>query len=146
PEPAALLERVARAVETEASRWPEVNGVSPYTLAAEREGDEIILTVDGKAVHSSTADAGHNALWPLARVVTDLEVAPNAQATMLRAVAEFFAGDHHGERLGLAHEHPRMGKLLVAATVLRNEGNKVSLGVNLRRPAGLTKEAFAQRL
>src|SRR5690606_5353495 len=121
-------------------------GANEFTLSVTRAGAEITITATGEAVHSSTAEEGANALWPLARVVSALEVAPTAAALMLRLVDRYLADDHHGERLHLAYEHPVMGKLLVAPTVLRQENGVVTLGINLRRPAGLSKEEFAARL
>jgi acetylornithine deacetylase/succinyl-diaminopimelate desuccinylase-like protein len=121
----------------------EVRHVLPSLTAAARIEDEgLVVTVSGQAVHSSTADEGHNALWGLAEIARRLTPAPTALAKMLDVVSLRFVGDHHGERLGLAYQHPLMGKLLVAPTILRTTDDRVTLSVNMRRPAGRSKEDF----
>ncbi len=65
---------------------------------------------------------------------------------MLTVVREQFAGDFWGERLGLAYEHPFMGRLLVVPTVLRNEAGKLRLSVNMRRPEGKSNADFQRSL
>jgi dipeptidase D len=112
------------------------------TLQADvkREGDTVVLTTHGKAVHASIADEGHNAMWDLAAVAGRLPLEDNGIAAMLRVLARRFDGDHFGQKLGVAYKDDGlMGPLLVAPTVLRVADGKVSLGVNMRRPQG--KEA-----
>jgi len=141
----ALLERArAAAASVEA----------PFEAAAEpaTEGEPgaercaIRVRARGRAVHSSVADQGHNAFWPLAALAQRLDVAPGGVRTLLDVVAAFFTGDHYGERLGLSYEDPFMGRLLVAPTLLRVEGDEVTLGINMRRPRGRTSEEFAADL
>lgn len=100
----------------------------------------------GDAVHSSVADQGKNALWPLAAIATSLRPAPTPLAKILEVVATRFAGDHFGEKLGLAYEHPLMGKLLVTPTILRTTDELVELSVNMRRPAGVSVKRFESEL
>jgi acetylornithine deacetylase/succinyl-diaminopimelate desuccinylase-like protein len=102
----------------------------------------VVLTTHGRAVHSSGADGGHNALWDLAAIAARLPIGDGPIAQMLRAVARDFDGDHHGRKLGLFHEDALMGPLLVAPTVLRTQDGAVTLQVNLRRPQGRTTEEF----
>ncbi len=109
------------------------------TLQADvkRDGDGVVLTTHGKAVHASIADEGHNAMWDLAGVAARLPLEDNGIAAMLRVLARRFDGDHLGEKLGVAYKDDGlMGPLLVAPTVLRVADGKVSLGVNMRRPQG----------
>ncbi len=109
-------------------------------------GSRVDVVVHGEAVHSSKADEGKNALWALAVIAGRLDIAgslpPSMSSTddprLLRVVERFFVGDHHGERLGIAHSDPLMGPLLVAPTLLR----RGVLSVNMRRPAGKTKAEF----
>ncbi|MBJ6764640.1 Sapep family Mn(2+)-dependent dipeptidase [Myxococcaceae bacterium JPH2] len=110
------------------------------------EGDAVVLTTHGKAIHSSVADEGHNALWDLAAVAERLPLEDNGIAAMLRVVARRFDGDHHGDKLGLAYSDTLMGPLLVAPTVLRVQDGKVTLDVNMRRPRGQDAETFAASL
>jgi predicted dipeptidase len=108
-----------------------------------REGDTVVLTTHGKAVHASIADEGHNAMWDLAAVAARLPLEDNGIRAMLRVVARRFDGDHFGQKLGLAYkDEPLMGPLLTAPTVLRVADGKVTLGVNMRRPRGQETAAF----
>jgi acetylornithine deacetylase/succinyl-diaminopimelate desuccinylase-like protein len=104
------------------------------------------VNVYGEAVHSSVADEGHNAMWGLALVADRVRLCKNGVQSVLAVVKEHFAGDHWGERLALGYSHDLMGRLLVSPTMLRVEGTEVKLSVNMRRPAGVTKEEFEKRL
>lgn len=106
----------------------------------------VVLSTRGQAVHSSSADQGHNALWELAAVAQALPLQPGGITEMLGVVARKFVDDHYGRKLGLFHEHDVMGKLLVAPTVLRASDEQVTLRVNMRRPAGRDAAAFGASL
>lgn len=115
------------------------------TLQADvkRDGDTVVLTTHGKAVHASIADEGHNAMWDLAAVAARLPLEDNGIAAMLRVVARRFDGDHYGQKLGVAYKDDGlMGPLVSAPTVLRVADGKVSLGVNMRRPQGQDAATF----
>ncbi|WP_164012580.1 Sapep family Mn(2+)-dependent dipeptidase [Pyxidicoccus trucidator] len=115
------------------------------TLQADvkRDGDTVVLTTHGKAVHASIADEGHNAMWDLAAVAARLPLEDNGISAMLRVVARRFDGDHFGQKLGVAYKDDGlMGPLISAPTVLRVADGKVTLGVNMRRPQGKDAVAF----
>ncbi|MFP2901766.1 Sapep family Mn(2+)-dependent dipeptidase [Corallococcus sp. 4LFB] len=134
--PEAVLAAVKAAIAAEAPARKDLKA------EAKREGGAVVLTTHGVAVHSSTADEGHNALWDLSAVAARLSLEDNGIAALLRVVAKRFDGDHHGEKLGLKYEDALMGPLLVAPTVLRVKDAIVSLGVNMRRPRGQDAAAF----
>ncbi|HZI10253.1 MAG TPA: Sapep family Mn(2+)-dependent dipeptidase [Myxococcus sp.] len=114
-----------------------------FKADVKREGDTVVLTTQGNAVHASIADQGHNALWDLAAVAARLPLEDNGITAMLRVVAQRFDGDHLGQKLGLAYkDEALMGPLIVAPTVLRVKDGKVSLGINMRRPQGQENAAF----
>lgn len=104
------------------------------------------LTVRGKAVHSSVADEGHDALWDLGAVALALPLEDNGISAMLRVIGRRFDGDLWGEKLGLAYRDPLMGRLLVVPTLLRVKDGVVSLGINMRRPQGRSAAAFGAAL
>ncbi|NBD10284.1 Sapep family Mn(2+)-dependent dipeptidase [Corallococcus silvisoli] len=134
--PESLLAAVKAAIAQEAPARKDLKA------EAKREGAAVVLTAHGVAVHSSTADEGHNALWDLSAVAARLPLEDNGIAALLRVVAKRFDGDHHGDKLGLAYQDALMGPLLVAPTVLRVKDGSVSLGVNMRRPQGQDAAAF----
>jgi len=106
----------------------------------------LLVSTQGNAVHSSTADEGQNALWDLSAIAARLPLAKNGIAAMLSVVASRFDQDHWGEKLGIAYSDPLMGKLLVAPTMLRVKDGKVKLEVNMRRPRGKDKAQFQASL
>ncbi|NOK22400.1 Sapep family Mn(2+)-dependent dipeptidase [Corallococcus carmarthensis] len=134
--PEAVLAAVKAAIAQEGPARKDLKA------EAKREGSTVVLTAHGVAVHSSTADEGHNALWDLSAVASRLSLEDNGIAALLRVVAKRFDGDHHGDKLGLKYEDTLMGPLLVAPTVLRVKDGSVSLGVNMRRPQGKDAAAF----
>ncbi len=119
-----------------------------FHVELERKDGQLLVTAHGRAVHSSGADSpeGHNALWDLAALPGQLPLRENGISAMLAVIADRFDGDHYGKKLGLAYEDPFMGPLLVAPTVLRVDGSKVKLLVNMRRPQGKDNAAFRASL
>jgi len=106
----------------------------------------VLVRTTGKSVHSSVADRGANPLWPLAAIATRAGACGTGAGRLLRVLAGRFDGDHFGEKLGVAYSDPVMGKLLAIPTVLRSEAGKATLGVNMRRPAGMDNAAFEEKL
>lgn len=130
----------------EAARVKEEPKRPGFRYDVKAHGEAAVLSVEGAAVHSSVAEDGKNALWALAGAAGNLELCPGGIHDALKVVREVFDGDHYGVKLGLAYEHPQMGKLLVVPTVLRIEGENVVLSVNMRRPEGPSSEAFGLQL
>ncbi|MBN1208879.1 MAG: Sapep family Mn(2+)-dependent dipeptidase [Myxococcaceae bacterium] len=101
---------------------------------AARGSARIVISTQGKAVHSSLPEQGRNALWDLAAIAEKLPLVDNGLTALLRTVVRRFDGDHRGERLGFTDEDPLMGRMVSAATLLRVKEGVASLGINLRRP------------
>lgn len=117
-----------------------------FSFEVSGDAEQVTLQVKGDAVHSSEGDKGANAMWLLAQSAGGLQLCPGAISSTLELVRTRFVGDHWGQGLKLAYEHPVMGKLLVAPTVLRTEDKQVVLRINMRRPAGLSAQVFSERL
>ncbi|HVE86303.1 MAG TPA: M20/M25/M40 family metallo-hydrolase, partial [Myxococcales bacterium] len=141
---AKLLARVqAIAREDQAARG------APFAVevtAAPGDPKNVLVKTTGKSVHSSVADQGANPLWPLAAIADRAGVCQTGPGRLLRVLAGKLDGDHFGVKLGLAYSDPVMGKLLVIPTVLRTEGGRATLGINMRRPAGMDNAAFQEKL
>jgi len=118
--------------------------LAPSAELTQAEGFTRLVT-RGNAVHSSVADEGDNALWKLASLAEKLPLCAGGTADALRFLREYLVDDHWGQRLGLAYEHPLMGKLLVTPTLLRGD-DAIHLSINMRRPAGLTATEFESKL
>lgn len=121
-------------------------GEGRYTVEVEWRETGPHLTAHGESIHSAQADEGANALWLLAGVAGELELAPNGIAQMLTVIRNYFDGDHYGEKLGLAYRDDFMGRLLVAPTKLYVEDGWVVLEVNMRRPRGVDSDVFRAQL
>ncbi|MDQ3265308.1 MAG: Sapep family Mn(2+)-dependent dipeptidase [Myxococcota bacterium] len=119
---------------------------APFRVEVSRERDQVVLKTFGQAAHSAIPEQGANALWPMARLVSRLGVCEGGAGSLLRLIAEGFDGDHLGTRLGLGYADPVQGPLVQAPTLLRLEKGVATLGVNLRRPGGMTKADFSRRL
>jgi len=119
---------------------------APFAAEVTEEKGGVRLRTTGKSVHSSVADQGANPLWPLAAIAVKAGACPAGAGRLLRVLAGRFDGDHWGEKLGVAYSDPVMGKLLAIPTVLKSEGGKATLGVNMRRPAGMDNAAFTEKL
>jgi acetylornithine deacetylase/succinyl-diaminopimelate desuccinylase-like protein len=117
-----------------------------FTIEVKESGASFEVIARGEGIHTSQADEGHNALWALSRVAAGLDLCEGGVGTMLKVVAQKLDGDHWGEKLGLQYEHPLMGKLLVTPTMLKSDKDRVLLSVNMRRPAGKSKEEFEASL
>lgn len=141
-------QRVEAAVQIESNARSHARSKQGFILghAVDSERGEVVVAVEGQALHSSQADQGHNALWPLAGVAARLGVAPNAFGQLLQLIGSKLDGDHWGEKLGIAYQHPLMGRLLVAPTLLRAKDGVVTLSINMRRPTGRSNEAFSATL
>jgi predicted dipeptidase len=109
-------------------------------------GDDLTVAVEGKTAHASVPEEGDNALIRLAMLMRELPVAKNGYKRMLDILADDFGDDMYGRTLGVAYEDPVMGKLIVAPTTVREVSGAVELGVNLRRPVGMSAEAFRAKL
>lgn len=128
------------------ARRSRLDSASMQIEARRLEAGKVAVEVTGVAVHSSVADEGHNALWALADVASRLLLARGGAQAMLDVVYRMFDADHFGKRLGLSYEHPLMGALLAAPTLLRMEPQRSTLAINLRRPAGKTSAEFGKLL
>ncbi|MCB9651937.1 MAG: M20/M25/M40 family metallo-hydrolase, partial [Deltaproteobacteria bacterium] len=137
---------LAAAVKAAADAELTARGEARFSAEAREAGDQVVLDVHGEAVHSSTAEDGANALWLLSGIAGRLDLCGGGIRDMLALVHRDLDGDHHGKRLGLFYAHPLMGELLVIPTVLRSEGEQVTLQINMRRPAGKDDEAFDKAL
>jgi len=130
----ALAERVRSALaQASEERGPDWGITGTVALG---EDGEVELALRGVSAHSSLPEQGRNALSGLAAVASRLALRPNAESAMLAVVGRYFDGDLYGERAGLAHEDPLMGRLVASPTKLRVADGFVTLEINMRRPRG----------
>ncbi|MGC6769794.1 dipeptidase PepV [Enterococcus sp. LJL128] len=108
-----------------------------FTAAGNTAG----LTIVGKGAHGASPQSGINAATFLAVFLNDYDFAGDGK-TFLNTAAHIHE-DFYGEKLGVAYEDEKMGRLTMNAGLFvfeeeSTEGNKISL--NFRYPKGTTVE------
>ncbi|HEY8548309.1 MAG TPA: Sapep family Mn(2+)-dependent dipeptidase [Vicinamibacterales bacterium] len=109
-----------------------------YRCEIATEGQDVIVTVTGRAAHSGmNLEGGRNALVFLARALEG-KVHPSGAADLLEFAA--LAGrDLHGAGLGITQEDPLWGKYNVNVAMLKGtDDGKLKLTINLRRIPPMT--------
>jgi len=117
-----------------------------FSARLTEDGNALVVTAHGKAVHSSVADEGRDALWDLGAIAQELPLEDTGLSAMLRLIGQRFDGDLWGKRLAIGYSDPLMGQLLVVPTLLRVKDGTVTLGINMRRPQGKSASAFGASL
>ena len=97
----------------------------------------IKVSVKGMSAHSSEPESGHNAIAHLAEVFKGIELENNSDGQAIEFINQLIGLDLYGKQFGdIAYEHDFMGPMTVSPTVLKRDGNEITLSVNLRRPVG----------
>jgi dipeptidase D len=118
-----------------ASKDPEVR----FTF--EPAKDRLAIRARGVSAHSSTPWDGKNAITHLAALLARFPWPDTPAARMARLIDDLVGTGDNAEKFGeVAHSHPFMGPLTLALTTLKEKDGKLVAGINLRRPAGRTKE------
>jgi dipeptidase D len=127
----ALEERLRKA----ASAYPELS------FEFTPEGPNLVVRARGHAAHSSTPWDGRNAITHLAAVLSSVEWPATPASRMAQLIDDLIGTGDLAERFGtLAYTHPFMGPLTLTLATLRSEDGRLIAGINIRRPAGRTRE------
>ncbi|QSX28711.1 dipeptidase [Shewanella cyperi] len=95
----------------------------------------------GRAAHSSTPEAGVNAVAHLAEVLKAEDWPQTHGALTAQFVAEMVGLGLYGDKFGkLAYSDAFMGPMSLAVTLVKPTENGVEVTINLRRPEGRTPE------
>lgn len=107
----------------------------------------IKVSVKGMSAHSSEPESGHNAIAHLAEVFKGIELENNSDGQAIEFINQLIGLDLYGKQFGdIAYEHDFMGPMTVSPTVLKRDGNDVTLSVNLRRPVGKDEAVLKQQI
>lgn len=114
----------------------------PISGSFEANGSAVTIKVVGKGAHGASPQSGINAATFLA-VFLDSYDFSGAAKEFIHIAAAFVHEDFYGEKLGVAFEDAKMGKLTMNAGLFvfkkdAEEGNFMSL--NFRYPKGLTAD------
>ncbi|MBR5740313.1 MAG: Sapep family Mn(2+)-dependent dipeptidase, partial [Firmicutes bacterium] len=123
------------------------NVVPGKARAVLSNGEEIVAA--GKSVHSCQPERGDNAIFRLKEMLDERDLAPNKLKTLLDAVTEDLS-DPFGSKVGLYSDSEYyMGEFVhrnsFAPTILRTEGGKAVLNINVRFPYGEDSDRIVRR-
>lgn len=97
------------------------------------EGEFVRISAEGKSVHASKPDNGVNAIGILAKAVSEKGLVRGEG----KAAAEFIAkvlSDCHGKSIGVPFEDEPSGKLSHVAGLIKTEGGKLDMTIDIRYP------------
>lgn len=113
---------------------------------AEEADDHLKLIVEGKAHHGSEPDQGVNAACQLARFLGQLHL-DEAGARYVSLINDCLDGGWFGEKLEIAQEDDRVGRLTVNPGVFRYEpGEGQYLELNIRYPIAADMETIRRKV
>lgn len=95
----------------------------------------ISLYAAGHAAHASTPEKGENAISTLMEKLADAGV----KSPLVAFYNEHIGRDYHGGKLGCGFADEQSGKLTVNAGLLRTEGERVILSLDIRSPVTVTE-------
>ena len=114
-------------------------------ITVERQGDQVILTAYGAGAHASSPEAGVNAIWLIADLISRMEDFPEPDRTIMAQTAKLL-GDCYGEGLGIAYEDAQSGKLHCISGKSRVVDGKLHLNFDCRACITSTEEGLAEQL
>lgn len=104
------------------------------------------IEVIGKSAHGANPQAGLNGATYLARFLNDYSFSENAKQ-FLEVSGNILYQDHYGEKIGVAYEDEKMGKLTMNAGIFKfdeNRGGEITL--NFRFPKGTDSNEINKKL
>jgi len=113
---------------------------------AELSDKTVTFHVVGKGAHGASPQSGINAATFLATFLNDYSFAEGAYS-FINTIAEFIHEDFYGEKLGVAFEDEKMGKLTMNAGIVNPENPENSLvTLNFRYPKGTSAEELQAKV
>ncbi|CAM3924148.1 MULTISPECIES: dipeptidase [Pseudoalteromonas] len=107
----------------------------------------IEVSVKGMSAHSSEPEAGHNAIAHLAELFKGIELENNSDGQAIEFINQLIGLDLYGKQFGdIAYAHDFMGPMTVSPTLLKRDGNDITLSVNMRRPVGKDEAVLKQQI
>lgn len=102
---------------------------------------QLTIVALGKSAHSSTPEAGVNAITHLAETLQTVRWPNNASGALVNFINDNLGTGLYGKKFGnIAYQDDFMGTMTVSPTVLKQNENGIQLNINIRRPKGKTKQ------
>ncbi len=115
------------------------------TSSAGQVNGQLTITAEGKSTHSSTPEAGVNAVTHLAELLKGIHFARSEAAMTAQFIQQMVGLGLYGEQFGdIAYEDDFMGPMTLAATLVKPNEQGTEIVLNLRRPVGKTPEQLDQ--
>ncbi|CAM4093984.1 dipeptidase [Pseudoalteromonas ostreae] len=146
PEDASVILHNATA-ENIAKLNDNVAKMSNVKIAITELDSGIKVAVKGMSAHSSEPELGHNAIAHLAEVFKGIELENNSDGQAIEFINQLIGLDLYGKQFGdIAYSHDFMGPMTVSPTVIKRDGNAITLSVNMRRPMGKDEALLKQQI
>ena len=107
-----------------------------------------LISVKGKAAHSSKPEYGVNAISHLANALARIPWKPSSAANAVRFLNDQVGIGIHARKFGdIAYAHDFMGPMTLSPTmVYQNDDQITELFINLRRPLGKSSDTLKQQI
>lgn len=141
PQDATAVIRSSR-VEVMAQQFEDFVEKNSLSGDAQTKGDELTLTLIGKAAHGSTPENGVNAATYLATFLNGFAFDKDAK-TFLEVTSNYLHENHDGKKLGIDFEDDLMGELSSNFGTFNFEAGKGGqISANMRYPQGTNEETI----
>jgi dipeptidase D len=105
------------------------------------DGEGLVVSAHGTSAHSSEPEDGRNGITHLARLLGAWDWPETTPARMVAFINDRIGTGFYAEAFGdVAYSDDFMGPLTLSLGTLREGNGALVAGINLRRPAGRTRE------
>ncbi|QYJ96106.1 dipeptidase [Shewanella alkalitolerans] len=136
-----LDKKTIAALKEKASKQLGMKYQFEQTSSAGQVNGQLTITAEGKSTHSSTPEAGVNAVTHLAALLKGVKFARSESALTAQFIQQMVGLGLYGEQFGdIAYADDFMGPMTLAATLVKPNDQGTEIVLNLRRPVGKTPE------
>ncbi|QYJ91657.1 dipeptidase [Shewanella halotolerans] len=140
-----LDKKTIAALKEKASKQPGMKYQFEQASSAGQDSGQLTITAEGKSTHSSTPEAGVNAVTHLAALLKGIHFSRSEAALTAQFIQQMVGLGLYGEQFGdIAYEDDFMGPMTLAATLVKPNDQGTEIVLNLRRPVGKTPEQLDQ--
>jgi succinyl-diaminopimelate desuccinylase len=119
-----------------------IDGIEAFVLP---EKNQLKVSAQGVSAHGSTPEQGDNAVTKLAQALAPVEGGGSAWAAV-RFIRERFGRETNGRGLGINCQDEVSGALTLNLGVVRTEGGKIWMEVDIRSPQSADHETMKEKI
>lgn len=116
------------------NKYSKIIKKQDYPVEIKKEKEYIKIIAKGISAHGSTPEKGQNAISCLMKVLGEIFEAHSSFGKFVRVYNERIGFYHNGEKIGCGFEDEISGKLNFNPGVLKLDGEKIILTINVRYP------------